>query len=116
MAAPIVDDIDVGVDDTDAVPPNGEEVDDDVGGRNALLVEQLMRLLLLLMLLLLLEADEVMDMLEGPHCSIARNRSRSHRRSTSSRTERLRCGNSWTSISIALGDTIEWFSAMENRI
>lgn len=48
---------------------------------------------------------------DGLHCSMARNRSRSQRRNTSSSTDRLRCGNSWTSISIALGDTIEWLSA-----
>lgn len=100
-----------------------EEVEeaDDVGGRNALLGEQLIILLLLLWMLLLLlllllgALADVRDILEGPHCSIARNKSRSQRRSTSSSTERLRCGNSCTSISMALGETIEWLSAGQNR-
>lgn len=97
------------------VAADDEEVEeDDAGGRNALLDELLMilwLLLLFMLVLLLFGALEVMDILEGPHCSMARNRSRSQRRRTSSRTDRFRCGNSCTSISIALGETIEWLSA-----
>lgn len=41
----------------------------------------------------------------GRHCSIARSKSKSHRRKISSSTDLLRCGNKCASISIALSDT-----------
>lgn len=44
---------------------------------------------------------------DGRHCSIAFNKSRSHRRRISSKTERLRCGNNCDNISIALSDTVK---------
>lgn len=116
MAEPIADD-NPAEDEEDGV----EEEEVDVGGRNALVADPptvgLLRWLWLLLLVLWVIGvidvfvDEPMVATEGPHCSMARNRSRSQRRKTSSNTERFRCGNSWTSMSIALGETTEWLSA-----
>lgn len=73
--------------------------DDDDDDEDARLITEEMDGCVLLLLLLLVK-DDIVDVVvaaaavAGLHCSMARNKSKSQRRNTNSRTERLRCGNS----------------------